>query len=677
MGSLNAYKKKYKPVAQKVRAVLGTCPEKFRIERHITGDPLATMPKLSPTPPPFVPTGRYTQERKEAFNKAHGDDFLWAEEKKLVHHFMSVHNDGFAWSDDERGCFKPEFFPPVEFPVLPHTPWVEKNIPIPPGLYKEVCDMLKRKIAAGVYEPSNSSYCSRWFCVLKKDKHSLRIVHSLEPLNKVTIQHSGVPPTPDYLAEQFGGRACGAIFDLYVGYDERLIAESSRDLTTFQTPFGALRHCTLPMGWSNSVPIFHEDVTYILRPEIPDLTAPYIDDVLCKGPESDYHEANGVYETIPQNRGIRRFVWEHFGNINRIVQRMKYTGGTFSGTKSILCAREIMVVGHRCTPEGRLPDESRAAVIRNWGPCKDLSDVRAFLRTIGVVRIFIRNFAKCANALVQLTRRDVPFEFGEPQLAAMNDLRQALLESPALRAINYDSHAPVILAVDTSYIAVGYHLCQCDEDDPRKRFYSRFGSITLNDRESRFSQPKLELYGLFRALQATKIYLVGIRNLIVEVDARYIKGMLQNPDLAPGASINRWILGILTFHFNLVHVPGTSHGPDGLSRRTAQPGDAPVDSTDDFEDWIDRVHGFIHHVLPVPSRSVPAVSTPMQLFALVDATEDGRDLSGGEGATTEATTQRAARAKARAKVRFTTEEHTHELPVPEGPPAMPYSEHAS
>ncbi len=33
------------------------------------------------------------------------------------------------------------------------------------------------------------------------------------------------------------------------------------------------------MGWTNSVPIFHEDVTYILREEIPEFTEPYIDDV--------------------------------------------------------------------------------------------------------------------------------------------------------------------------------------------------------------------------------------------------------------------------------------------------------------------------------------------------------------------------------------------------------------
>ena len=431
------------------------------------------------------------------------------------------------------------------------------------------------------------------------------------------------------------------------------------------------------MGWSNSVPIFHEDVTYILRLEIPELTVPYIDDVPCKGPETDYRDGNGVYQTLRENPGIRRFVWEHFQNINRVVQRMKYAGGTFSGTKSILCAREIMVVGHRCTPEGRLPDDSRVSAIKNWGPCKDLSEVRAFLGTIGVLRIFIRNFAKCANALVHLTRKDVPFEFGEAQIAAMEDLKKALLESSALRAINYESPAPVILAVDTSYIAVGYHLCQCDEEDPRRRFYNRFGSITLNDREARFSQPKLELYGLFRALQATKLYLIGIRNLVVEVDARYIRGMLKNPDLAPSASINRWILAILTFHFNLVHVPGTSHGPDGLSRRPAQPGDDSEEDPDEFEDWIDRIHGFLHHLLPRPSSARRTTRDPVHLFALADATEDGHNLSGGEDVREgdEANSEREQRARARARVRFASEDDAG-IQEPDGEVEMPYSEHA-
>ena len=232
--------RKYKPVAHKVRPVIADLPDKFRIVRNIIGDPLADMPSLSPNPPPFVPTGRYTLERRDLIDRVHPGDFLWPQERELMHHFMCVQNQGFAWNDSQRGRFREDFFPPVRMPVVEHKPWVLRNMPIPPGIYEEVCKIIQTKIDAGVYERSNSSYRSRWFSVLKKGGTNLRIVHSLEPLNAVTIQHSGVTPHTEQIAEQFAGRACAGILDLYVGYDERALDESSRDYTTFQTPFGSL-----------------------------------------------------------------------------------------------------------------------------------------------------------------------------------------------------------------------------------------------------------------------------------------------------------------------------------------------------------------------------------------------------------------------------------------------------
>ena len=85
-----------------------------------------------------------------------------------MHHFMMLQDKGFAWDDSERGCFWTDFFPPVDFPVVPHTPWVQHNIPIPPSLYEDMCTIVQKKINAGVYERSNLSYCSCWFCVAKK-----------------------------------------------------------------------------------------------------------------------------------------------------------------------------------------------------------------------------------------------------------------------------------------------------------------------------------------------------------------------------------------------------------------------------------------------------------------------------------------------------------------------------
>lgn len=384
--------------------------------------------------------------------------------------------------------------------------------------------------------------------MLKKDKKLLRIVHDLQPLNAITIKDNGLPPTVEQYAESFGSRGCYGIFDLFIGFDQRSLASQSRDLTTFQTPLGTLCLTSIPMGYTNSMQIQHGDLTFLLQDEIPDIAVPFVDDVPVKGPRTRYETTNS-FETIPENKGIRKFVWEHLNNVNRIIQCIKHAGGTFSALKSHLCVPEALVVRHLCTYERRLPDTARIQKITDWPPCQNLTEVRGFLGTLGTIRIFIRNFTSIAQPLVNLTRKDVEFEFGEEEQAAMDELKKLAQESPAIRAIDYDSDLEVILAVDTSQIAVGYILQQLGTDN--KRYPSRFGSITLNTRESRYSQAKLELFGLFRALKDARIWIVGVRNLVVEVDAKYIKGMINNPNIQPNAAINRWIAAILLFDFQL------------------------------------------------------------------------------------------------------------------------------
>ena len=120
-------------------------------------------------------------------------------------------------------------------------------------------------------------------------------------------------------------------------------------------PFGALRLVTLPMGWTNSVPIFHDDVTYILRDEIPKYTLPYIDNVPIRGPDTRYELPNGTVEVLDKNPGIQRFIFKHLGTVNRILQRMKYTGGTFSGPKTKIYDDHITIVGFDCLYKEKKP----------------------------------------------------------------------------------------------------------------------------------------------------------------------------------------------------------------------------------------------------------------------------------------------------------------------------------
>ena len=163
--------------------------------------------------------------------------------------------------------------------------------------------------------------------------------------------------------------------------------------------------------------------------------------------------------------------------------------------------------------------------------------------------------------------------------------------------IDYHAERPVILAVDSSNKGYGYIILQLGPDG--KRYPSRFGSGLWNETERNYSQPKAELYGLFRALRDTRIYIMNVRKLIVEVDAKYIKGMINNPDIQPNATINRWIAGILLFDFELVHVPAARHaGPDGLSRRPPAAEDPDEDGSD-IETWLDDQYAFAFPLAPV------------------------------------------------------------------------------
>ena len=589
--SLTAYKR----VDQKVRPVPGVFPENIKVRRIIPEDPLLSLPQLPIVPPDFTPTTKLTTERMNDLN-IHSNPFLWPEEIKLFQHIFKLNERSLAFHQSERGTFREDYFSPYIYPVVDHIPWVHRNIPIPPGIRDKVIALLREKIEAGVYEPSQASYRSKWFCVLKKNG-SLRIVHDLQPLNAVSIRDAGIPPILDDFVEPFAGRAIYTVFDLYWGYDARKVDPASRDLTTFQSPIGPLRITSMPMGYTNSVSEFQACTTFVLQDEIPTFTNVFIDDIPIKGPASRYEDEDGNPETINGNPGIRRFVWEHANDVHRIMHRLGCSGVTFSAAKTQLAQPEVIILGQKCTQDGRLPEDAKIKKILDWPVLQTPTEVRGFLGLCGTVRIWIKGYSSLIRPLTELYRKDVEFIWDDRRQEAFDTLKTLITQAPALRSIDYSSDLPVILAVDTSYIAVGMILLQIDEEGRRRP--ARYGSLPINERESRYSQPKLELYGLFRALRHYRLYLIGVKNLHVEVDAKYIKGMLNEPDLQPSASMNRWIQGILLFDFKLIHVKADNHkGPDALSRRI--PTSEELQEEQESDDWLDDIA-----LLSVPSYFSP------------------------------------------------------------------------
>ena len=105
--------------------------------------------------------------------------------------------------------------------------------------------------------------------------------------------------------------------------------------------------------------------------------------------------------------------------------------------------------------------------------------------------------------------------------------------------------------------------------------------------------------------------MVGVKKLIVEVDAKYIKDMLNNPDLQPNAAINRWIQGILLFNFHLQLIPGDKHrGPDALSRK--EPTEDDWEEAELDEDRLDEIAllaqvNYVDSNMPTDPRSAESL----------------------------------------------------------------------
>jgi hypothetical protein len=392
----------YKPVAKKVCTVPTTMPAEYRVVRQLPEDPLAGMPKLPTHPPEFISGSHFMRDRANKLNLDPAN-WLWQEELKLIRWLVHVHEHTFVWCASECSCLNETYFLPHKILTVPHTPWSQQNIPIPPAMLGEVICIIKEKISSGVYEPSTTAYHSRWFCVIKKDGKLLRLVHDLQPLNVVTICDASVPPFVEHLAESFAGYAVYGMMDLYSGYDQCVLHEESHDLTTFGMLLGPHRLTTLPQGHGNVVQVYQGDTAFILQHEILDYTLPFVDDVPVKSVKTRYQRMDGSYETIPTNSGIRRFIWEHCIILNCILQRLENVGATVSMTKFVLAVPTTIIAGHKCTFEGRVPEDSKVQKIRDWPEPKNATHVRGFLGTCGVLHIFICNFSCITCPLIVIS----------------------------------------------------------------------------------------------------------------------------------------------------------------------------------------------------------------------------------------------------------------------------------
>ena len=506
---------------------------------------------------------------------------LLPEEELLLQTVLFNREEALAWDFNDVGAVHELVAPPQAIKTIEHKAWQAPDIPIPKPLVGKVIELLRERIARGVLEESHAAYRNSWFLVQKKDG-GLRLINNATKINAVTARDAFIPPAAEELSEDFGMCAVLTLCDLFSGYDQVPLDIKSRDLTTFATPLGLLRMCTLPQGATNSVAQFMRIVVRILYDLIPDVCRAFLDELCIKGPTTRYDD-----KPHDQYPGLRKFIVEHIQNIDRVLLNCELAGVTIAAKKSQWCKKEAVIVGYLCGIDGCKLDQMKIRKILEWKQCDCLKDVCAFLGIVGFYRIWIEGYATTAEPLFRLMRKDTPFEWAEAQLKAMDSLKQSLTSPPILISLDYTPEGGIIiLMTDASLTGWGAVLMQL-KDGHRKP--ARFESGIWTSAEAKYDATKRECRGVLFALKRLRYYLYGVR-FTLETDAKVLMYQLNGTmtDL-PGALINRWITWIRSFDFEVKHISGAKNSvADGLSRKPATLSDMiEKEQEGDLQDFID------------------------------------------------------------------------------------------
>jgi len=128
-------------------------------------------------------------------------------------------------------------------------------------------------------------------------------------------------------------------------------------------------------------------------------------------------------------------------------------------SKSIFMQPQMDFLGVHISKHSTTIDPAKIARIAEYPHnITNPRQARGFLGITGYHRMFIKNFSTLAAPITQLTGKDIPFEWGQEQLAAQEQIIHTITHPPVL--VKPDPSRQFELEVDASQIGMGAILYQ-------------------------------------------------------------------------------------------------------------------------------------------------------------------------------------------------------------------------
>ena len=228
--------------------------------------------------------------------------------------------------------------------------------------------------------------------------------------------------------------------------------------------------------------------------------------------------------------------------------------------KCVFKASELGFLGHNITPDGIFPMQAKSDAIISFRRPTNEAEVKSFLGLANYMNKFIPNLATIDEPLRQLTQKGVTFLWTDRHTDAFEKIKDAM--SRAGKLGYYDVNDRTIVLADASPVGLGAILAQIDEKS-ETRIVS-YASKSLTDTEARYCQTEKEALSLVWAVERFQVYLIG-RPFDLVTDCKALH-FLFAPRSRPCARIERWVLRIQAFEYNVIHIAGEKNAADALSR---------------------------------------------------------------------------------------------------------------
>jgi hypothetical protein len=158
---------------------------------------------------------------------------------------------------------------------------------------------------------------------------------------------------------------------------------------------------------------------------------------------------------------------DHLIHVEKVLKILCNEELRCSGHKCSFGLEEIQYVGHLVSHNHICPMPDKLKAVDDWPRPADIHNVRSFLGLCGYHRRYVKNFAKIAAPLHELTVGNVTKRQSVPWLplheAASVQLKQVLVLAPVL--LTPDQTKPYCIETDASDYAVGAVLLQQSHKD--------------------------------------------------------------------------------------------------------------------------------------------------------------------------------------------------------------------